>query len=292
LENFLNKLTQDPIFVVGFPRSGTTLIQSLIATQADVYTLPETHFFNVINKVIEKKNNGTINPCCINSVFLKILEKMDLEFSVSEREKIFSLSESGNLTAKDLFEFIINHYIEHDFNTAVPYRWMEKTPNHAYFLNDIFSLYPDCQIINIIRHPVPAILSRKNSFKLNRDKPLSWLSSLWKRSVDSIEKFNNKHPGISLTIKYEHLTSELNRTLMKVLQFLNLECRLDKAKNFHLHSSDIVLKEEIWKKNNSMNYISNKNIKYKKNINKKAAKEIEMLLKEEMMKYQYTQFFG
>ena len=41
-----------PIFIVGCPRSGTTLLQCLIATQKGVVTFPETHFFE------QAANNG------------------------------------------------------------------------------------------------------------------------------------------------------------------------------------------------------------------------------------------
>lgn len=37
-----------PIFVVGVPRSGTTLLQSLLSAHSSTYSLPETHFFPTI----------------------------------------------------------------------------------------------------------------------------------------------------------------------------------------------------------------------------------------------------
>ena len=35
-------------FLVGCPRSGTTLLQSLIASHPQVYSLPETNFFRLL----------------------------------------------------------------------------------------------------------------------------------------------------------------------------------------------------------------------------------------------------
>lgn len=37
------------IYIVGMPRSGTTLVQSLISTSDDVISFPETHIFNATN---------------------------------------------------------------------------------------------------------------------------------------------------------------------------------------------------------------------------------------------------
>ena len=33
------------VFVMGFPRSGTTIVQAWLARQLDAFTLPETSFF-------------------------------------------------------------------------------------------------------------------------------------------------------------------------------------------------------------------------------------------------------
>ena len=36
-----------PIFIVGFPRSGTTLLQTMVSTQKNILSFPETQFFNI-----------------------------------------------------------------------------------------------------------------------------------------------------------------------------------------------------------------------------------------------------
>src|ERR1700748_978820 len=37
-----------PIFIVGFPRSGTTLAQKLVSQHLAIPTLPETHYFEFL----------------------------------------------------------------------------------------------------------------------------------------------------------------------------------------------------------------------------------------------------
>ena len=41
-------LNQEPIFVVGYPRSGTTLLQTKLMTQKEIISLPETHFYTIV----------------------------------------------------------------------------------------------------------------------------------------------------------------------------------------------------------------------------------------------------
>lgn len=38
-------MVRDPFFVVGFPRSGTTLLASMLGRCGDIYISAETHFF-------------------------------------------------------------------------------------------------------------------------------------------------------------------------------------------------------------------------------------------------------
>ena len=37
-----------PIFVVGCPRSGTTLVQCILSASSHAFSLPETHFFSYL----------------------------------------------------------------------------------------------------------------------------------------------------------------------------------------------------------------------------------------------------
>ena len=45
-----NELIDKYIFIVGPPRSGTTLLQRFLSNLNNSYTMPETHIFNIIAK--------------------------------------------------------------------------------------------------------------------------------------------------------------------------------------------------------------------------------------------------
>ena len=104
--------------------------------------LPETHFFNVIYKVIKTDKKGAIEFNCLGDVFNKIQEKVGLEFSKKEAEYIGLRSKKRELQPKLLFEFIVFHYIKKELKrlgVSNSFRWIEKTPNHAYYLDKILS---------------------------------------------------------------------------------------------------------------------------------------------------------
>ena len=288
------KLPQDPIFVVGYPRSGTTLVQSLLATQRNIYSLPETHFFNVINrKTVKTDDRGYVDAACLDQVFARIHEKIDLRFSHSEQKHIVKLAKKKKLLPKMLFEFIVYHFICEDIKNkdAESFRWLEKTPNHAYFLESILSVYPRALFVNIIRHPVPAIYSRKVNFPFNKDKSLDWLAKLWRRSVEETENFNRVHPGKLFSLKYEDLTADLKTRLTKVCDFLKVDLDMAWIDNHSAAAGRVSLKSEVWKKKDGYREISNTNDTYRQVVPPGDAASIENLLSDKMEQYGYSPFF-
>lgn len=285
-------LPGDPIFIVGYPRSGTTLVQSLLATQKDVYSLPETHFFNIINrKAIVTDEQGFIESECLDAVFARIEEKMDLTFSRPEIKYIGKQAKKKNLSAKKLFEIIVHHYLPEQSNRSASYRWVEKTPNHAYFLDSILSFYPRAQFINIVRHPVPAVYSRKVNFPFNKDKPLDWLAKLWRRSVEETEDFAGKHPEKIYTLKYEDLTADIHDEFKKICDFVKVGFEPDLIGNHSAAAGELSLKKEVWKKKDEYRKLANTNDKYRKLVPREDAVLIESLLADKMKQYGYLSFF-
>jgi hypothetical protein len=285
------ELPQDPIFIVGYPRSGTTLLQGLLVTQNGFFSLPETHYFNVVYKVIQTDEEGHIKLDCLDNVFQKIHEKMSLNFKFSKKKYITRLAQRKRLTPRILFEFIVYNYLYNKIgrNPKKHYYWIEKTPNHAYFLDEIYSIYPNAYFLNIIRHPVPAIFSRKMKLPMNKKKPLDFLANLWIRSVEETEVFARKNPGKLHSLKYEELTQNPENELKKIGEFLGVKFDLGLITNHAILSKEFILKTEFWK--NTHSEIFNDNSKYLNIIKKPESEEIESMLVDYMKTYNYKPFF-
>lgn len=97
-------LRQDPIFVVGYPRSGTTLLQSLLATQADLFSLPEVHFFYIVRQKLVVKDDR-IQPECLEATIETIRERVRL--STNLETHLRQQAEAQALSPKMLYEAII-----------------------------------------------------------------------------------------------------------------------------------------------------------------------------------------
>lgn len=285
------RLPQNPIFIVGYPRSGTTLLQAILASQEGVFTLPETHFFNVIYKGIEVDEQGKILLSCLKRCFRKIREKMNCEFSQEEAEYVVRRAIEKKLQPKDFFEFIVSKYIYHAAMAfEKPFRWLEKTPNHAYFLEQIVSYYPKAQFVNILRHPLAAIASRKRHFPYNKDTPTEKLVGLWMRSVESIEEFENNHPGKSYTLKYEKLVATPVTELSKLGAFLDLDITLDDIKKNPAHEWNFILPWETWKEQVKVNEIVNGKTSYTREMGIFEILKIQPIVQDKMQELGYDMF--
>ncbi|MDH5681958.1 MAG: sulfotransferase, partial [Spirochaetota bacterium] len=200
-------LPQNPIFIVGYPRSGTTLLQTMLATQKNVFSLPETHFFSYIyNQVLSINQKGLLEKSCVKQTLDEIEKRMDLSFSSEERTQLILIVENNKITPKELFEQIVYQFIRNDIEKCQqPYHWVEKTPNHAYNMNIMLSYYPEAKFVNIIRNPIYAIHSRKKKFAQNKETPVEDLAKMWLRSVQCGEDLALKYPEKIYTLKYEDL---------------------------------------------------------------------------------------
>ena len=281
-------LSQYPIFIVGFPRSGTTLLQSILATQKNVVSFPETHFFCSIKKHIKLNDSGFVSSVCIDEVFSKIKKYVDFTFNIDTKNEIIDLL-NDKLTIKMLFEFLIISLIKDNYNLndLDNVFWVEKTPGHINELHNIKIYYPNAKFIHIIRNPLNAIASYKKVFK-NDLKPNA-LMHKWKNNIDIFSSFQKKYPKDTYEIRYETLVGNSIDESRKVCSFLSIDFdarRLDKIKYF---SKKLVLKDEIHKHKNLSKNIENNKFLYYWGIREKTM--LKYLAKDYLFKYGYNEKF-
>ena len=138
-----NSESKKAVFIVGSARSGTTLLQSMLASHPEVYSFPETHFFR-----------GTI-PKFSFLRWLKFYGEKDKEFirqflnRVNRNEldvKIPSTTFSTTEWVKGLLDLLDS--LSQNSTEKI---WVEKTPMHLYFASLIENVRQETNFIHIIR---------------------------------------------------------------------------------------------------------------------------------------------
>lgn len=239
-------LRQDPIFVVGYPRSGTTLLQTLIATQKEIFSLPEVHFFSSVRQKLKTKHDR-IDPECMPAVVETVRRK--LYFSTNAEAHLTQLAEKGELSPKMLYEAIVvdNVMEKNTLDELKRFRWMEKTPDNVLFLEIIFRYYPDAKVVNIIRNPEKAILSRRKHFDGESGWPIDVHVQKWINSIEAAEKCAAEHPGRLLSIRLEDLVADKEKTMERVCRHVGIKFEAQRLERSASLSDAYIMPWEKWK---------------------------------------------
>jgi len=221
---------KEPVFIIGMPRSGTTLIQGILCNGGSYFPMPETHFFEratygLPEKKLSKENRESIRRI----LYKKSRIKIDQEFP------------DYLTTVKDIFEYVIGHFNPDGRNT-----FLEKTPRHVFFYSKIREYYPDAKFICMIREPKNVVSSQlKNSPK--QDKSVVRLSLLYNKIAAAILKIRNSN-NVFL-INYEDLTTETALILKNTCKFLDIPYDSKLVENVAAPPG-IVSAHEFWKNRN------------------------------------------
>ena len=133
-----------PVFIVGSPRSGTTLFRDLLRQDSTFLCPEETHFF----RWNEPYASSYYIDYITNNPTLIYHRELD---GVSQDEffRILEQSTDKRELVNNYMGFLARARILSD---SVIY--VDKTPQHVYALNSIKSCFPDLRVIHIVRNPL------------------------------------------------------------------------------------------------------------------------------------------
>ncbi len=263
-----------PIFIVGMPRSGTTLLSNLLNASEEIYFPQETHFFSQLDKY--KKNKSKLKNSFNNFYF----NKNEIYFKSwnLDSQKIDGLN---SYNEKELFEDLI--CLLQKQNKKQFESWGEKTPIHFVYINEILKIYPKAKFVHIIRDP--------------RDVFISMIASSWVKIFPFEEKISqykiscqihlSTHENIC-SVKYEDLVKEPEKNLKKIFSFTNLNYTDQILQNFNKDENlNFSEKFEPWKKNNKNSIDAKSMFKWKKKVDRPLNYYISNKLKTEILQLNY-----
>ena len=192
--------TKEPIFVLGLPRVGSTLIEQILASHSMVEA---THELPNILALSHKLN------------LRKVQEK-------TSRYPEILLS----LSAPQL-KMIGEQYIKDAeiFRTDKPF-FIDKMPNNFRHIGLIKLILPNAKIIDIRRNSMSACFScYKQLFAEGQEFTYDFgdLAGYYNNYVELMEHWNQVLPNQILSIKYEDLVNDFENSVNKILNYCNLD---------------------------------------------------------------------
>lgn len=199
---------KSPIFIVGMPRSGTTLISAMISAHSSIAISPESHFISYWMKKYSKLD--------LNLFWEKFSgSKRFSYFGIDAKKTIARILSEDNYTYSTIFTSILQEYA----NKLGKSRWGEKTPDHRLYIDLLLQWYPQARIIYMIRDP-RAVCASLLSVPWGSPSPSVFRHAFrWQKSIKDLKPWLSD-PRVKV-INYEALVSEPEDVMRQVCEFLD-----------------------------------------------------------------------
>ena len=195
--NFLNNLKCkvdssdiNPIFIFGLPRSGSTLIENIIASSSEDILVGEES--DIINSYFKEK----------------ILKNKNINFN-----------------DHDIQLDILNAYKKKNLIKNNSSIFTDKSLENFFFLDLIKIIFPNAKLINCNRKPLSSLMSifKNNLINLSWSHNINDILKYFNSYYEKIGIFKNKNPNMIYDVHYEKLVHNPEIETKKLLNFCGLE---------------------------------------------------------------------
>ena len=187
-----------PIFVIGMPRSGTTLVEQIIASHPLVHGAGELQTFNDVILNVRAPDGSTLRyPDFVPALDAAALRQIGARYVAEVRK----LAPSGE-------------------------RVTDKMPSNYYFAGLIRLALPNAKIIHSVRDPVDTCIScfsKLFTAEQNHTYDLAELGRYYKRYERLMAHWHRVLPARSiLDVRYENVVADLEGQARRILAYCGL----------------------------------------------------------------------
>lgn len=233
------------IFVVGSPRSGTTLLQSILGGHKEVYTFPESHFFYHLMNTSKWKRFIKLGNLKESNEKVRML--LD---ACGRNDLLAKLDKRSSSYQNQIANFVmLLDQIALDKGKNV---WVEKTPMHLHYVDVIEKYIEQPVFVHLIRDGFDVISSM---YKVTNEHPENWEGA---RTVEQCTSRWILDVGLSLKclekdnhhfVRYENLIGDPVGESSVLFKKLGMDFELNILEDRNKGEMNYVLKDEIWKQN-------------------------------------------
>ncbi len=190
----------DPIFIVGLPRSGSTLLEQILASHSQVDGTKElVHILAIARRLGGRRKKSEA------SQYPRVLSELDGE----------QLSQFGH-------EYLDRSQIQRG---SAPY-FIDKMPNNFFHIGLIQLILPKAKIIDARRHPMAACFSGYTQL-FARGQPftysLSHIGRYYRDYVALMDHWDEVLPNKVLRVQYEDVVSDTEAQVRRLLDHCELQ---------------------------------------------------------------------
>lgn len=308
---------ESPVFILGAPRSGTSILYRVLqkhssfkpknCQDATGVDLTESRVFREPYSVFSTTSNAFKYLLCDNYSHEKFTElsqyiqnrqrlipgKTSLHKILSNFHWVKFREALWKLNDNDLLLQLFFYYAKQARGAN---RIIEKTPQHIFHIPEIKATFPKSKLLFIYRHPVDVFSSYKKRLKSQKNldiknSKLRWIKikvnefcNLYAKNINLALSEQSSHPEQLMCIKYEDFVNNLYGEIQPILYFLGEAYEEQCIPANDTHKSD-------WKVDTTLfDQIKTKTKNWSDYINEDDARSIEDELVRLIKKLNYSRY--
>tara|TARA_R110001592_G_scaffold337300_1_gene623461 strand:- start:52684 stop:54702 length:2019 start_codon:yes stop_codon:yes gene_type:complete len=197
-----------PIFVLGMPRSGSTLVEQIIASHSRVEGTSELPYIGRLTKSLNRNRaDGMRYPAVLSELEPRHFDRLGQSYLNMARM----------------------HRVE-----ATPH-FIDKMPNNFPLVGFIHAILPNAKIIDARRHPLDActgnlrqLYARGQTFSYDQTD----IGEYYLQYQRMMDHWDEVLPGVVLHVQYEEVVADLETQVRRILDYLQLPWE-DACLNYH-----------------------------------------------------------
>jgi hypothetical protein len=214
----MGQLAEKPIFVVGHPRSGTTLLRFLLSSHPRIYIPEETGFIPFL--VPENQIEADLNLAQVEGVLARMGKLNHLW-----RDMVGDVPAFYESLPEPKLAFVLDTLYQQQMAGFGARRWGDKTPLYIRHMPLLDRLFPTAQFVHLIRDGRDAALSALEKWPERRwYMDAYYLLEGWRGNVEAGRQAGRAlGPSRYLEVRYEDLVRRPRQVLERVCTFLDEE---------------------------------------------------------------------
>ena len=191
----------DPIFILGLPRAGSTLLEQILASHSKVDGTMELH--DILD--LAKRLRGRDKASDPSPRYPRILGELPTE----------RFAQFGQQFIEDT----------RAYRGTAPY-FIDKMPNNFFHIGLIKLILPKAKVIDARRHPMACCFSGyKQLFGEGQEFSygLEEIGNYYRQYVDLMNHWDDVLPGFVLRVQHEDVIADLEGQVRRILDFCGLE---------------------------------------------------------------------
>jgi hypothetical protein len=187
-----------PIFVLGLPRSGSTLIEQILASHSQVEGTGELPYIKRLTQTFNTRAHRALR-------YPAVLKRLD--------------SRKLTLLGARYLELASKH------RSDTSLRFVDKMPENFLHVGFIHSIFPNAKMIDARRHPLDTCVSNlKQLYARGQDYcyDQTEIGEYYLQYQRVMDHWNDVLPGRVLRVQYEDIVGDLETQVERILHYLEL----------------------------------------------------------------------